>query len=351
MRGMMPRLALFLLLLGGSPTLAAPPGPADVISTQLATAATAFLATLDAAQKAKVQLAFDSDERLNWFYIPKDREGLPLKQMSPPQRQAALRLIETGLSQKGYSKAEAVRALDIVLAEIEKDPVRRDVEKYYLTVFGEPSPTGTWGMRWEGHHISLHWTLVDGKAIATTPQFFGSNPAEVRDGPKKGTRVLHAEEDLGRALVAALTPEQRTVAVIAQEAPNDILTTNTRKAAIQENVGLSYAAMTGAQRGMLLALIDEYASAQPAALAAARVEKLKKAGLDAVKFAWMGGVAKGDPHYYRVQGPTFLIEYDCVQNGANHIHAVWRDFTGDFGVDLLEEHYKKSPHHHGGHHE
>jgi hypothetical protein len=348
MRGMVPRLALLCSVLGAFLMPAAPPTYADTLSSDLARAAGAFLSTLEPAQRSRAQLAFDSDERLNWFYIPKEREGLTLKQMAPAQQQAALRLIEAGLSQKGYSKAQAVRALEAVLAEMEKDPVRRDVEKYYLTIFGEPSPTGTWGMRWEGHHLSLHWTLVQGRAIATTPQFFGSNPAEVREGPKKGTRVLHAEEDLGRELVTALSAEQRATAVVSPTAPDDILTTNTRKAAIQANTGLAYAAMTATQRGLLLALIDEYASAQPQALAAERVAKLKQAGLDGVTFAWMGGIEKGAPHYYRVQGPTFLIEYDCVQNGANHIHAVWRDFNGDFGVDLLEAHYKHAAHHRHG---
>ena len=318
---------------------------ADALAGELAASAKAFVASLDAAQRAKVQFAFDSDERLNWFFIPKDREGLPLKQMTASQQQAALALVQVGLSQKGFSKAETIRHLDTVLAEIEKDPVRRDIEKYYLTIFGEPSATGTWGMRWEGHHLSLHWTVVNGTAIATTPQFFGSNPAEVRDGAKKGTRALHAEEDLGRALVTALTEAQRGVAIVAPAAPNDILTTNARKAAILENTGLAYADMTTAQRGMLLALIEEYASAQPKTLAADRVAKLRKAGLEGIKFAWMGGIEKGALHYYRVQGPTFLIEYDCVQNGGNHIHAVWRDFDGDFGLDLLEQHYKKSAHH------
>lgn len=337
----------FSLLLAGCLILMPQTSSADVLSERLAAAASAFVSTLDAAQRAKVQLPFDSEERLNWFYIPKDREGLTLKQMSPSQQKAALHLIETGLSQKGYSKAEAIRALDLVLAAIEKDPVRRDPEKYYLTVFGEPSPAGAWGMRWEGHHVSLHWTLVKGQAIATSPQFFGSNPAEVRDGATKGTRVLHAEEDMGRALVTALTAEQRAVAVVSPTAPADILTTNTRKAAIQENTGLAYADMTSGQRGLLLALIEEYASTHPKAQAAERVAKLKKAGLDGVKFAWMGGIEKGALHYYRVQGPTFLIEYDCVQNEGNHIHAVWRDFDGDFGLDVLEQHYKKSAHHHG----
>jgi hypothetical protein len=336
---------LAVLLVTGVMSGAAGLEAADALSSELAASAKAFVGSLDETQRSKVQLAFDSDERFNWFYIPKDREGLPLKQMTASQQQAALKLLQVGLSQKGFSKAETIRHLDIVLAEIEKDPVRRDIEKYYLTIFGEPSADGTWGMRWEGHHISLHWTIVNGTAIATTPQFFGSNPAEVREGPQKGTRALHAEEDLGRALVTALTDAQRSVAVIAPAAPNDILTTNTRKAAILENTGLAYADMTTAQRGMLLALIEEYASAQPKALAAERVAKLRKAGLDGIKFAWMGGIEKGALHYYRVQGPTFLIEYDCVQNGGNHIHAVWRDFDGDFGLDLLEQHYKKSAHH------
>lgn len=336
-----------LLLVGACLTVFARPTQADPLSAGLSDAARAFIESLDAAQKAKVQFAFDSEERFNWFYVPREREGLPLGKMTPPQQKAALRVIEAGLSQKGYSKAEAVRALEPVLAAIENDPVRRDPENYYLTVFGDPSPTGTWGLRWEGHHISLHWTLVDGKAIATTPQFFGSNPAEVRAGPKKGTRVLHAEEDLGRALVQALTGAQRKTAVVAPVAPNDILTTNARKAGIQEQTGLTYREMTAGQRGMLLALIDEYAGAQPKKLAAERIQKIRKAGLDQVRFAWMGPIEKGAQHYYRVQGPTFLIEYDCVQNEGNHIHAVWRDFSGDFGADLLEEHYRKSPHHHG----
>ncbi len=336
-----------LLLVGACLTVFARPTQADPLSADLSGAVRAFLGSLDDTQKARVQLAFDSEERFNWFYVPREREGLPLRSMTAAQQKAALRAIEAGLSQKGYSKAEAVRALEPVLAAIEKDPVRRNPESYYLTVFGDPSPTGTWGLRWEGHHISLHWTLVEGKAIATTPQFFGSNPAEVRDGPQKGTRVLHAEEDLGRALVQALTDAQRKTAVIAPTAPDDILTTNARKAGIQDQSGLTYKDMTPAQRGMLLALIDEYASVQPKKLAAERIQKITKAGLDQIRFAWMGPIEKGALHYYRVQGPTFLIEYDCVQNQGNHVHAVWRDFSGDFGADLLEEHYKKSPHHRG----
>jgi len=321
------------------------PVQADSPVDAMTSAAVAFLRTLDDAGQAQARLAFDAEERFNWHFTPRPRAGVPFKQMSAAQRTAAVALIKAGLSEKGYTKAEAIRALEPVLAEIEKDPVRRDPELYYVTIFGEPAKGGTWGWRYEGHHVSLNWTIVRGTSIASTPQFFGSNPAEVRSGPKKGTRVLAAEEDLARALLESLTPAQRTAAVISTSAPDDILTSNHRKAAIQEDKGVAYADLTTEQRGMLLALIDEYAAAQPKALASGRLERLRKAGLDTVKFAWMGALERGARNYYRVQGPTFLIEYDNTQNDANHIHAVWRDFTSDWGADLLEQHYRNSAHH------
>ena len=240
-------LPLLLAMVGVS--MSTPASAADSPATTMAAAAQTFLGSLDAAQKAKAQLPFDSEERFNWFYIPKDRVGLPLKQMTPPQREATMALLHAGLSEKGYTKAEAIRALEPVLAEIENNPVRRDPELYYVSIFGDPSPTGTWGWRYEGHHISQNWTVVRGQSIASSPQFFGSNPAEVRNGPKKGTRVLAAEEDLARALLERLTDAQRAKAVISAEAPDDMLTTNTRKAAIQEDRGpLARGADAGAAR-------------------------------------------------------------------------------------------------------
>jgi hypothetical protein len=169
--------------------------------------------------------------------------------------------------------------------------------------------------------------------------------AEVRDGPMKGTRVLSAEEDLGRSLVKSLSTAQRTNAVLNPSAPSDILTSNQRKAAIQEDKGIAYSQLSKEQQGTLLALIEEYLGAQPRAQARERLEKIRHAGFDEIKFAWMGGLERGEGHYYRVQGSTFLIEYDNTQNNANHIHCVWRDFNGDWGEDLLAEHYRNSPHH------
>ncbi len=309
-------------------------------------AARAFLATLDAGQKSKAMLPFNSEERFHWFYTPVERKGIPLKDLAPHQRAAALALLHAGLSEKGYSKAETIRKLEEVLREMEQGrDVVRDPELYFFTFFGEPAEGVTWGWRYEGHHCSQNWTIVRGQSIASSPQFFGANPAEVRAGPMKGTRVLSAEEDLGRFLVQSLTPEQRAVAVLNTLAPDNILTTHQRKAAIQADTGIAYARLSREQQGTLLALIEEYLNAQPRALALQRLDKLRKAGLPAVKFAWMGGLNKGEGHYYRVQGSTFLIEYDNTQDNANHIHCVWRDFNGDWGEDLLAEHYLNSPHH------
>ena len=186
---------------------------------------------------------------------------------------------------------------------------------------------------------------MNGKLIGSSPQFFGANPAEVRDGPMKGTRVLSAEEDLGRSLVKSLSTDQRVEAVLSVSAPADIVPTNQRKAAIQEDKGVAYSKLSQDQQGTLLALIEEYLSAQPQAEARQRLDKIRQASFDRIKFAWMGGLEKGEGHYYRVQGSTFLIEYDNTQNNANHIHCVWRDFKGDWGEGLLAEHYRNSPHH------
>jgi hypothetical protein len=254
-------------------------------------------------------------------------------------------LLRVGLSEKGYTKAETIRALEDVLAEIEKNPTRRDKELYYFSIFGEPGAKTTWAWRYEGHHLSQNWTVVNGNAIATSPQFFGANPAEVRSGPQKGTRPLAAEEDLAFDLLRSFDEKQRQAALIDAVAPDDILTTNKKEAAIQEDRGLAYAQMNDAQKAMLLKLIEENAASQPQAIARERVARLRAAGLDRVKFAWMGAPEKGQGHYYRIQGPTFLVEFDNTQNDANHIHLVWRDFKGDWGRDLLAEHYKTAQHH------
>jgi hypothetical protein len=311
-------------------------------------AATQFLSALGPELAAKAKYPFNSDERLNWYYVPIARKGVPLKEMNEAQQKAAMDLLKVGLSQKGIERTQTIRRLENVLKVIEqgKGPLR-DPDNYFFTVFGEPSDTGAWGWRYEGHHCSLNFTVVGGRALASTPQFFGANPAEVREGPMKGTRVLAAEEDLGRALIKALTTDQQKQAIRSETAPADVLTNNQRKAEIQEDSGIPYSALTHEQQGMLLSLIQQHASLQAPDTAKKRIDSLRHAGLDKVKFAWMGGLEPGDKHYYRVQGVTFLIEYDNTQNNANHIHVVWRDFKGDWGADLLEKHYKSADHDHG----
>jgi hypothetical protein len=311
-------------------------------STVMTLAAQHFLASLTAEQRAKATFTFQEDERLNWHYIPKERKGLPLLEMTMAQKALAHALLSAGLSQQGYIKAVTIMSLDDVLRVMENDDGnRRNPEKYYFTVFGEPSDTGTWGFRVEGHHLSQNFTVVNGR-VADTPSFFGANPAEVREGPRKGLRTLAAEEDLGRDLMESLTPEEKKVAVVTPDAYKDILTEASRKAALAgQPSGLSAAKMSKKQFELLQTLISSYAQNVPEQLAQARMEQLKKAGTN-VFFAWAGVEQRGGPHYYRIQTPTFLIEYDNTQNGANHIHSVWRDFNGDFGLDLLTAHYQAS---------
>ena len=316
-------------------------GPADTMTD----AARRFLATLSPPLKAQAQLPFEDADRTTWNYVPIERKGVSLKMLDETQRRAAMTLLRTGLSESGYKKAEAIRALEDVLLEMEgaRAAGMRDREKYHFTVFGEPRAGGTWGWRYEGHHLSQHWTIVNGKAIASTPQFFGVNPAHIREGKLAGSRPLAAEEDLAFALLNALDPDQQSRAIVDPKAPRDILTTNAREAAMQDERGLTFREMSPAQRKQLLALIEEHAGAQAAPLAQERLARLRAAGMDSIRFAWMGARERSEAgHYYRIQGPTFLVEFDNTQNRANHIHQVWRDFKGDFGRDLLAEHYEKS---------
>ena len=314
-------------------------------------AATAFLKSLDAEQKAKAKFAFEGEERLFWHYIPTDdipkrynkpRMGLTLNQMNSSQRALAHALLAAGLSQAGYIKATSIMSEEEILKVMEKDTVgRRNPERYHFSIFGDPSDSGTWGYRVEGHHVSLHFTVVKGK-LAGTPTFFGANPHEVREGARTGLRPLATEEDAGRELVTALDEGQRKTAIVAAEAYKDILTEASRKAALagQPN-GLSAQKMNSRQRDLLARVIDEYVHNVPDQVAQSRMEKVKKAGNN-VHFAWAGPIEKNQPHYYRVVGPTFLIEYDNTQNGANHSHTVRREFDGDFGLDLLGNHIQAS---------
>jgi hypothetical protein len=311
-------------------------------------AATEFLASLSSEQRVRATFAFESDERLRWHFIPNEmwaRKGVMLKELTPAQAAAAKSLVQSGLSQRGYMTAASIMELERVLRVLEAGGrFARDHDEYFIAIFGTPAAKGTWAWRFEGHHLSLHFTVVGGSATVSSPTFFGSNPAEVRDGPEKGKRVLGFTEDAGRALLDALTPEQRALAVIAGVAPADIITVNKLPVEPLSPAGLRASAMTSPQRALLERLIDSYASLMADDIAAQRAARLRAAGLENVTFAWAGETERGRKHYYRVQGPTFLIEYDNTQNDGNHVHSVWRDFQGDFGRDLLRDHVRNTPH-------
>jgi hypothetical protein len=301
-----------------------------------------FLAALDANQRGKATFSFENDERMNWQYIPKERRGLPLLEMTPYQKHLASALLAAGLSQTGYIKAVTIMSLEDVLKLIENDSgANRNPEKYYFSIFGAPADRGTWGYRVEGHHLSQNYTVVDGNVI-DGPSFFGANPAEVRQGPRKGLRTLAAEDDLGIELIHGLDEQQQKIAIVDPTAYKDILTAASRKAALQgQPTGLTASKMNARQFDTLMALMEEYARNVPDELGRSRMAQINRAGRD-IYFAWSGGVNHGDPHYYRVQTSTFLIELDDTQDNANHIHSVWREFTGDFGGDLLQQHYQDS---------
>lgn len=310
--------------------------------TAMAEAARAFLGALSPEQKKRAAWAWDDASRTEWFFIPKDRAGLPLHLMDAKQKDLAMALFRSGVSPAGFEKGSQIIALESVLREIEKDPVKRDPEKYHVWIFGTPDPKGTWGWKFEGHHMSLNFTIVKGSLIATTPAFLGTNPAEVREGPLKGRRVLKAEEDLGRELLMSFDDKTRAQVVYDAKAPADVLTAAASKVDPLPKAGLPVKQFSKAQKDLVRKLLREYADLMPAKLAAERMARVEKAGLDNITFAWAGGAKRGEPHYYRLQGPTFLVEYDNTQNNANHAHSVWRDFNGDFGRDLLAAHLKKA---------
>jgi hypothetical protein len=314
-----------------------------------ADAAKQLLASLTPDQRAKAAFTFDDQERFDWWFIPRLRKGLMLKDMTPAQQQLTRKLLASGLSAKGVAETEQIRGLEKVLLEIEtaNPPARnpatyavRDPEAYYVSIFGTPSDKDPWGWRFEGHHVSVNFTIVGGVVSAWTPEFRGANPAEVMSGPQKGLRVLAGPEDKAFALLHALDEKQKQAAVLQTQTPRDIITSNKRNVELMTPAGLLAGDMTPAEKKMLRDLLAEYTSRMADDVAAERMRRIETAGFDKIGFAWVGADGLHQPHYYRVQGPTFLIEFDEVQGDANHIHSVWREFTGDWGDDVLKKHYE-----------
>ena len=317
----------------------------DVARTAMARAAAAFIAALEPRQRGTAVFPFNHDERLNWHYVPRGRKGVPFKDMSATARAAAHELMKVSLSGVGYAKAVDVVRLEDVLRQLETfGGMFRDPEKYYVTVFGAPEASGPWGWRLEGHHLSLNFALVPGRPVAVTPAFFGANPAEVRTGPNRGLRALAEEQDLGIALARGVDASLRSRLVIGAESLGDIVSGPGRGEGLKAPAGVALADLGAESRALALRLIEVYARNMRSDVAEEELRQMREAGVERVHFAWAGPLDPRQPHYYRLHGPTLLIEYDNSQNNANHVHSVWHDARRDFGVDALRSHYEMAGH-------
>lgn len=336
-------IALALALpLAVAAVLPTPPKSSEVI----AEAARAFLGSLDDQQRGAAVMPFAGEQRRDWHYIPRDNEGLIFKELTDDQKRLAHALIRSSMSTAGYHKTTTIMFLDQILYELEtargRRAANRDPNRYWVAVFGTPSTDTNWGWRIQGHHVSMNFSSMANEITIASPAFFGANPHEIQSGPYAGLRVLGAEEDLGKELLGMLSPGQRGRAVLGTEVPADVILTPGRQAdLLSEPKGLPFSAMNADQQGVLWQLIEEYARNARKELADSQLARIDAAGRENISFGWIGSVQRGEGHYYRIHGPTFVIEYDNAS--GNHSHTVWRDLEKDFGEDLLLKHYQQNP--------
>jgi hypothetical protein len=342
----------FLLVLSalgcGSQQSPAAGGTTGSDTSTLPAPAQAFLSTLGNGQRNDATFSFDDTERTNWAYVPQSREGLPLKDMNATQRAAAFTLLRTGLSERGTGIARGVIELEGILGELEglvsSVMLQRDPERYFVSLFAGSGAPYPWGWRFEGHHLSVNVTELGAHGQIVAPLFVGANPARVPSGPKQGQRLLAAEQDVAFELLNMLDPQQRARATVASQTSGEIVTRNVPKVGSMSLAGLPASEMTASQQQQLRRLLDVYAGRMSDAAAQEQLRRIDEAGFGKLHFAWAGSHQPGIPHYYRIHGPTVLVEYDNSQSNANHIHTVWRDLENDFGGDLLRKHYAKQPH-------
>ena len=319
--------------------------PVHVAATEIADAVRRWLDDLDADQRARASFPFTSAERFVWAYTPGDRAGLPIADMTPLQRASAMATLDAALSARGAREVRAIIDLETILGELERQSGRRhelrDPERYWFSVFGDPGVTESWAWRIGGHHVAIEFTMADGEVVGSTPSFLGANPATVPNGPTADGRAIDGEESLARALLASFTPEQRAIAVVDPVAPPDILSGTRRLADVRAiPSGIRHEQLDEAQAAGLEGLVRHYLGRARPEVAEAEWARVVDGGLSPVTFAWAGPDDPGRGHYYAIRGPVFVIEYDNTQNGANHIHSVWRDLTNDWGEDRLAAHYR-----------
>lgn len=336
-------------LLGCGAQAPLPAGGASVADTSaLAVTARTFLSTLNERQRAAASFPFDHPDRTSWTYVPQRRMGIPLRAMDAGQRAAAFELVGTGLSERGTGLMRGIIELEGILRELEGGAgpggLNRDPELYYLALFTGPGGTHPWGWSFEGHHLSLNVTDLGPHGQIVAPLFMGANPARVPSGPRQGARLLAAEEDLAFGLLHMLDPGQRARATIAARTYGDILTRADSVVEPMAFAGLPAAEMTIDQQRQLRRLLELYAGRMADSSASRQLRRIEQAGFERLHFAWAGAHQPRQPHYYRIHGPTVLVEYDNTQGGANHVHTVWRDLENDFGGDLLRRHYARQPH-------
>ena len=313
---------------------------------ELARAVRGWLDGLDTGQRATATYSFLGPERFAWDYRPGARGGLALAEMRPDQRAAALSVVDVAMSARGAGEVAAIIALEPILGALERQTGRsrfeRDPELFWFSVFGDPDAGAPWSWRIGGHHVAIQLTVADGQVVSSAPSFLGANPAVVPSVPRAGARALTGEETLARELLAGLSPEQRAIAIVDPVAPPDIHSGNGARADLRAiPSGIRHDDLTPPQQAALETVIWHYLGRARDDVAAAEWERIADAGLAATTFAWAGPVEPRRGHYYAVRGPRFLVEYDNTQDGANHIHAVWRDLTNDWGGDVLAGHYRR----------
>lgn len=300
-------------------------------------AAVRFIEVLDHSQRLQATFKYDDPERVNWHFIPRDRKGIGMWDLDGATLKAAEDLVAAGLTQAGYHKSLEVRSLEEVLYLFEggdeaERRAKRHPHKYYVTIFGTPGPKSLWGWRFEGHHLSLNFSIKNGKIVSSTPEFFGANPGQIDAGPGRFLRVLGKREDIAREILKATPADMQGQLWLSKEAPKDIRGGGVAQPIVDKAEGVRYADMTPEQQKLMRDLIAEYLTAMPATVVRERMQGIEKSGMDNIHFAWWGGSELNEPHHYVVQGSTFIIEYNNTQNSANHVHAIWRNLGGDFNV-------------------